>query len=74
MMKAWPYIELFTDFILRFYEHEFEQSKQLMAITDLSAPHEWFPETRKMHRRFYYHLGPTNSGKTKQALDSLMQS
>lgn len=29
MMKIKPYIELFTDFILRYHEEEFEASKQL---------------------------------------------
>ena len=65
MVKARPYIELFTDFILRYYEEEFQASKQLVAITDLTLPHEWFPEARKMVRTIHYHMGPTNSGKTK---------
>lgn len=51
MIKARPYVELFTDFILRYYEEEFNASKQLVAITDLSLPHEWFPEARKIKRK-----------------------
>lgn len=74
MMQAKPYIDLFTDFILRFYEDEFEASKQLIAITDLSMPHEWYPEARKMVRTVYYHMGPTNSGKTKNAIDKLIKA
>lgn len=37
-------------------------------------PHEWFPEARKMQRIIHYHMGPTNSGKTKTALDSLIKA
>lgn len=74
MLKAKPYIELFTDFILRYYEDEYEASKQLLQITDLTMPHEWFPEARSMKRKIHYHMGPTNSGKTRSALKSLMES
>lgn len=34
-------------------------------------PHEWYPEARKMIRRIHYHMGPTNSGKTRSALEKL---
>lgn len=37
-------------------------------------PHEWFPEARKMKRVIHYHMGPTNSGKTKSAIDSLIKA
>jgi ATP-dependent RNA helicase SUPV3L1/SUV3 len=74
MLKAIPYIELFTDFILRYYEEEFEASKQLVSITDLTMPHEWFPEARKMTRTIHYHMGPTNSGKTRNAINRLLES
>ena len=74
MIKARPYIELFTDFIVRYYEAEFEASKQLVSITDLSMPHEWFPETRKMERKIFYHMGPTNSGKTREAINKLIEA
>ena len=74
MIKAKPYVELFTDFILRFYSEEFEASKQLVSITDLTMPHEWFPEARKMERKVFYHMGPTNSGKTKEAISKLIES
>ena len=43
-----PYIALYSDFILNNFKDEFEASKQLLAITDLSLPHEWFPEARKI--------------------------
>jgi hypothetical protein len=74
MMKAKPYIELFTDYILRYHEQEFEAAKQLISITDLTNPHEWFPEARKMVRKIHYHMGPTNSGKTREAINRLIKS
>jgi ATP-dependent RNA helicase SUPV3L1/SUV3 len=45
-----------------------------VAITDLTLPHEWFPEARKLARHVHYHMGPTNSGKTKEAISKLMSS
>lgn len=41
---------------------------------DLTIPQLWFPEARKMTREIYYHHGPTNSGKTKTALDRLKKA
>ncbi|KAI5785598.1 P-loop containing nucleoside triphosphate hydrolase protein [Peziza echinospora] len=40
-------------------------------LTDLQYPHEWYPETRTMQRTWILHVGPTNSGKTYQALKRL---
>jgi ATP-dependent RNA helicase SUPV3L1/SUV3 len=37
-------------------------------------PHEWFPEARKMTRKIHYHMGPTNSGKTRSAIQRLKES
>lgn len=33
-----------------------------------------YPETRNMQRKFVLHIGPTNSGKTYDAIQSLMQA
>ena len=30
----------------------------------MTLPHNWFPQARKLKRKIFYHLGPTNSGKT----------
>ena len=35
-------------------------------------PWTWFPKARQMRRRFVFHAGPTNSGKTHAALEALM--
>lgn len=41
-----------------------------MRAVDLSSPHEWYPVARSLRRRIIYHAGPTNSGKTYQALQA----
>lgn len=46
----------------------------LSALADMRAPHEWFPLARAMRRRVVYHAGPTNSGKTYEALQRLSQA
>ena len=40
-------------------------------LADLSHPIEWYPATRAIHRTVHLHVGPTNSGKTYQALKRL---
>jgi len=40
---------------------------------DMTEPHLWFREARAMKRRLILHTGPTNSGKTHQALLRLLQ-
>lgn len=41
------------------------------GLTDLRYPNEWFPTAREMQRSIHLHVGPTNSGKTYQALKRL---
>lgn len=40
-------------------------------IADLRFPYEWYPATRMMQRTVHLHVGPTNSGKTYNALKAL---
>ncbi|CDO93807.1 unnamed protein product [Kluyveromyces dobzhanskii CBS 2104] len=40
---------------------------------DISNPSEWFPEARKLKRTIVMHVGPTNSGKTYNALQKLKE-
>jgi ATP-dependent RNA helicase SUPV3L1/SUV3 len=42
----------------------------MTAAADLTAPQTWYPSARAMRRRVVYHCGPTNSGKTHNALAS----
>ncbi|TKA82492.1 hypothetical protein B0A55_02188 [Friedmanniomyces simplex] len=52
----------------RFTESDIRNQKD---IADLRYPAEWFPATRGLHRTVHLHVGPTNSGKTYQALQRL---
>ncbi|XXG98479.1 hypothetical protein Hte_004803 [Hypoxylon texense] len=40
-------------------------------IADFRFPYEWFPATRALQRTIHLHVGPTNSGKTYNALKAL---
>lgn len=40
-------------------------------LADLRFPIEWYPATRAVQRTIHLHVGPTNSGKTYQALKKL---
>ncbi|KRX45710.1 ATP-dependent RNA helicase SUPV3L1, mitochondrial [Trichinella murrelli] len=42
--------------------------EELKNISDLRLPQNWYPEARSIQRRVIFHAGPTNSGKTYQAL------
>ena len=35
---------------------------------------DFYPETRKMHRTFFLHYGPTNSGKTWESMNALKKA
>lgn len=37
---------------------------------DLRKPYLWYPVARSLKRKFIYHAGPTNSGKTFTALEA----
>ncbi|KAL3505963.1 hypothetical protein ACH5RR_031345 [Cinchona calisaya] len=43
-------------------------------FTDLTRPHTWYPIARRKKRKIFLHVGPTNSGKTHQALKQLETS
>ena len=45
--------------------------RNIREATDFSHPSEWFPSARSIKRRIIMHVGPTNSGKTHQALQAL---
>ncbi|KAJ2504861.1 RNA helicase [Coemansia sp. RSA 2052] len=51
-----------------------KNTKFLREITDLRYPNEWVSDARKMQRRIIMHVGPTNSGKTHNALQRLQEA
>ncbi|XP_076624970.1 suv3 RNA helicase [Colletes latitarsis] len=46
--------------------------EDLKKISDLRHPPNWYPAARAKTRKIIYHAGPTNSGKTYQALRRFM--
>lgn len=51
-----------------------DRSFSKFDFTDLTCPHMWYPVARKKKRKVFLHVGPTNSGKTYQALKRLQSS
>lgn len=47
---------------------------ELKKISDLRMPHAWYPEARAVKRKVIFHSGPTNSGKTYNALKAFMEA
>lgn len=45
--------------------------REILETTDLSHLPSQFNEARELHRQFHLHIGPTNSGKTYNALKAL---
>ncbi|GBB92372.1 hypothetical protein RclHR1_00200005 [Rhizophagus clarus] len=52
-------------------EQDKEKYHSLKQLSDLSFPAEWHPSARTMQRKIIMHVGPTNSGKTYNALQKL---
>lgn len=46
----------------------------LRKISDLTNPANWYPDARVQGRKVYFHAGPTNSGKTYQAMQRFLQA
>ena len=46
----------------------------LKKISDLRSPANWYPEARLMQRRVIFHEGPTNSGKTYEAMEHYLKA
>ena len=44
---------------------------EAINMLDLRKPHLWYPVARSLQRRLVYHMGPTNSGKTYNALQAM---
>jgi len=48
--------------------------EELKKISDFTSPIHWYPEARKIKRRIIFHSGPTNSGKTYNALKAFLNA
>ncbi|KAM7515423.1 hypothetical protein LguiA_005006 [Lonicera macranthoides] len=63
---------IFVEFCLEEFPDEIKRFKGMIDSADLFKPHTWFPFARAMKRKIVYHCGPTNSGKTYNALQRLL--
>lgn len=57
---------------LRFWRGNHSSGK--FDFTDMTHPHLWYPNAREKKRNVFLHVGPTNSGKTHNALKRLEAS
>jgi len=65
---------IFMEFCLKEFPDEIKRFRTLVQSADLTKPHTWFPFARAMKRKIVYHCGPTNSGKTYNALQRYMEA
>lgn len=66
-----PICRVFANHIHSRHSLMVDQYQMLDNKTDLTKPHEWYPHARLNRRKIIYHGGPTNSGKTYEALERL---
>ncbi|KAF8399466.1 hypothetical protein HHK36_015331 [Tetracentron sinense] len=65
---------LFVEFCLEEFPDEIKRFRSMIDSADLTKPYSWFPFARAMKRKIIYHCGPTNSGKTYNALQRFMEA
>ncbi|OMO79253.1 hypothetical protein CCACVL1_13804 [Corchorus capsularis] len=65
---------IFVEFCIEEFPDEIKRFRGMIQSADLTKPHTWFPFARAMKRKIIYHCGPTNSGKTYNALQRFMEA
>ncbi|CAA2935367.1 D -box ATP-dependent RNA helicase D 18, mitochondrial-like [Olea europaea subsp. europaea] len=65
---------VFVEFCIEEFPDEIKKFRKMVDTADLTKPHTWFPFARAMKRKIIYHCGPTNSGKTINALRRFMDA
>ncbi|XP_077250011.1 ATP-dependent RNA helicase [Tasmannia lanceolata] len=65
---------IFVEFCMEEFPDEIKSFRRMLDTADLTKPHTWFPFARAMKRKIVYHCGPTNSGKTYNALQRFMEA
>ncbi|KNA19992.1 hypothetical protein SOVF_056490 isoform B [Spinacia oleracea] len=65
---------VFVEFCLENFPDEITKFRSMVDSADLTKPYTWFPFARAMKRKIIYHCGPTNSGKTYNALQRFMEA
>ena len=66
-------VRYFRQFFIAYGHPLLKQLDKQAAIgaSDIRNPGEWYPAARALRRKLIMHVGPTNSGKTYQALQRL---
>jgi hypothetical protein len=49
-------------------------NRDKVETTDMRQPWLWYPVARALSRKLIYHAGPTNSGKTHNALEAFKRA
>uniref|UniRef100_A0A7C9DWL1 ATP-dependent RNA helicase SUV3L, mitochondrial n=2 Tax=Opuntia streptacantha TaxID=393608 RepID=A0A7C9DWL1_OPUST len=65
---------VFVELCIEEFPDEIKKFRSMVESADLTKPHTWFPFARAMKRKIIYHCGPTNSGKTYNALQRFMEA
>lgn len=65
---------IFVEFCMDEFPDEIKRFREMVESADMTKPHTWFPFARAMKRKIVYHCGPTNSGKTYNALQRFMEA
>ncbi|CAK7328016.1 unnamed protein product [Dovyalis caffra] len=65
---------IFVEYCIEEFPEEIKRFRSMIRSADLTKPHTWFPFARAMKRKIIYHCGPTNSGKTYNALQRFMEA
>lgn len=65
------FLEKMFAFYLKLNQHGAPPAKKTL---DFGNPLRWFPKARALRRKIVVHVGPTNSGKTHNALETLRKA
>lgn len=61
----WPVVR---DYMRSQHAEALSESQGLLQLANMTKPHTWYPLAAGAQQRIIYHAGPTNSGKTYNAL------
>nr|XP_043633842.1 DExH-box ATP-dependent RNA helicase DExH18, mitochondrial [Erigeron canadensis] len=65
---------IFVEYCLEEFPDEIKKFRAMISSADMTKPETWFPFARAIKRKIIYHCGPTNSGKTYNALQRFMEA
>ena len=65
---------LYGEYVNSDYAEICDNYKRRYSASDMRQCHKWYDHARSMKRKLIYHAGPTNSGKTYQAIQRLLEA